>query len=160
MRGFETYNHLLELTGPAAIAQLFYAGMFLVVAAMVLLSLGRMRWLGRTLGILGVLAFMLALFLIHEQQAVEVKDDHVTVTHWRYSPAVRFQVRIALLGLPAADPVLYRSARNIDGVQVAPVAEFNTYDVLKQRYLILTREALAALKERVKTQPARRAVEA
>ena len=26
---------------------------------------------------------------------------------------------------------------------VAPVAEFNTYDILKQRYLVLTREALA-----------------
>ena len=41
-------------------------------------------------------------------------------------------------------------------MQVAPVAEFNTYDVLKQRYLLLTREALAALKERVKEKPARR----
>lgn len=68
--------------------------------------------------------------------------------------------RTILLGLPAADPTLFRSARNIEGVQVAPVAEFNTYDVLKQRYLVLTREALAALIERVKTQPARRAVEA
>jgi large subunit ribosomal protein L4 len=64
--------------------------------------------------------------------------------------------RTILIGLPANDPVLYRSARNIEGVQVAPVAEFNTYDVLKQRYLVLTREALAALKERVKQKPARR----
>ena len=31
------------------------------------------------------------------------------------------------------------------------MAEFNTYDILKQRYLILTREALATLKEQVKT---------
>ena len=30
------------------------------------------------------------------------------------------------------------------------MAEFNTYDILKQRYLLLTREALAVLKERVK----------
>jgi large subunit ribosomal protein L4 len=58
--------------------------------------------------------------------------------------------RTILLGTPAYDPVLYRSARNIEGVAVAPVQEFNTYDVLKQRYLVLTREALAALKERVK----------
>src|SRR5437867_1462024 len=42
------------------------------------------------------------------------------------------------------------------GVAFAPVAEFNTYDVLKQRYLLLTREALAVLKERVKEKPARR----
>lgn len=60
-----------------------------------------------------------------------------------------------LLGLPAQDKPLYLSARNLEGVMVAPVAEFNTYDVLKQRYLVLTPEALAALKERVQ-QPVRR----
>ena len=64
--------------------------------------------------------------------------------------------RTILLGLSAFDPVLYRSARNIEGMQVAPVSEFNTYDVLKQRYLLLTREALHALKERVKEKPTRR----
>jgi large subunit ribosomal protein L4 len=65
--------------------------------------------------------------------------------------------RTILIGLPANDPVLYRSARNLEGVEVAPVAEFNTYDILKQRYLLLTREALAVLKDRVKQAPARRA---
>jgi large subunit ribosomal protein L4 len=64
--------------------------------------------------------------------------------------------RTILLGLPGSDPVLYRSARNIEGVAVAPVAEFNTYDILKQRYLVLTREALAALRERIKEKPSRR----
>ena len=47
---------------------------------------------------------------------------------------------------------MHRSARNIEGVKVAPVAEFNTYDILKQRYLVLTREALAALKEQGQAQ--------
>jgi hypothetical protein len=36
------------------------------------------------------------------------------------------------------------------------VAEFNTYDILCQRYLVLTREALAKLKERAKEKVARR----
>jgi large subunit ribosomal protein L4 len=58
--------------------------------------------------------------------------------------------RSILLGIPGHDPVLYRSARNIAGVAVAPVGEFNTYDILKQRYLVLTREALSALKQRCK----------
>jgi large subunit ribosomal protein L4 len=57
--------------------------------------------------------------------------------------------RTILIGTPALDPVLYRSARNIEGVKVAPVAEFNTYDVLRQRYLLLTREAFQVLKDRV-----------
>jgi large subunit ribosomal protein L4 len=60
--------------------------------------------------------------------------------------------RSVLIGLPAHDPIFHRSARNIDGVKVAPVAEFNTYDILRQRYLVLTREALATLKEQVKAQ--------
>ncbi len=68
--------------------------------------------------------------------------------------------RTILIGLPAHDPVFYRSARNLEGVQVAPVADFNTYDVLKQRYLLLTREALDALKTRVKEPVARRAAPA
>jgi large subunit ribosomal protein L4 len=68
--------------------------------------------------------------------------------------------RSILIGLPAADPVLYRSARNIEGVQVTPIAEFNTYDILKRRYLVLTREALAALKERAQEPVTRRAAAA
>jgi len=64
--------------------------------------------------------------------------------------------RTILIGLASHDPVFHRSARNIEGVEIAPIAEFNTYDILKQRYLLLTREALAALKERVKDKPARR----
>ena len=56
--------------------------------------------------------------------------------------------RTLLLGLPVADAMIYRSARNIPGVKVAPVVEFNTYDILRQKYLVLTRESLAALKER------------
>jgi large subunit ribosomal protein L4 len=64
--------------------------------------------------------------------------------------------RSILLGLPAHNPNLHRSARNIEGVKVAPVAEFNTYDILRQRYLVLTREALDALKRQVKEKPVRR----
>jgi large subunit ribosomal protein L4 len=68
--------------------------------------------------------------------------------------------RTILIGLPAQDPAFHRSARNIEGVEVAPVAEFNTYDILKQRYLLLTREALDVLKERVKQKPSRRPAQA
>ncbi len=59
--------------------------------------------------------------------------------------------RSILLGLPTHDPLVHRCVRNIEGVKVAPVAEFNTYDILRQRYLILTREALAALKTQGKS---------
>jgi large subunit ribosomal protein L4 len=64
--------------------------------------------------------------------------------------------RTVLIGLAGPDPILFRSARNIEGVAIAPVSEFNTYDILKQRYLVLTRESLAALKARAQEKPARR----
>jgi large subunit ribosomal protein L4 len=64
--------------------------------------------------------------------------------------------RTVLIGTPALDTLLHRCARNIDGVQVAPVAEFNTYDVLKQKYLLLTPQAFAILKERAREKPRRR----
>lgn len=64
--------------------------------------------------------------------------------------------RTILIGTADHSPLVYRSARNVPGVEVAPVAEFNTYDVLKQRYLILTREALDTLRERVREEVRRR----
>jgi len=47
-----------------------------------------------------------------------------------------------LLVLPEHDEIIWRCARNIPGVQVAPVRELNAYDVLKQRRLVLLRESL------------------
>ncbi len=89
---------------------------------------------------------------LHEDEAVESVGE--TKAHALSRTLDR---RSILLGIPTHDPVIHRSARNIEGVMVAPVTEFNTYDVLKQRYLVLTREALARLKEQVKQKPARRA---
>ncbi len=89
----------------------------------------------------------------------DLKDDEATPEPTETKAAARKRTldgRTILIGTPALDPTLHRSARNLEGVAVAPVAEFNTYDVLKQKYLLLTREAFAALKERVKEKPARR----
>ncbi len=89
----------------------------------------------------------------------DLPDAEVTPTDGETKRAAlrrTLEGRSILLGTPGLDPMLYRSARNIEGVQVAPVAEFNTYDILKQRYLILTREAFDALKVRVQQKPSRR----
>ncbi len=45
----------------------------------------------------------------------------------------------------AQDRNVYMSARNIDGVEVSPVAELNAYKVLKPRRMLVTRAALDAL---------------
>jgi large subunit ribosomal protein L4 len=88
---------------------------------------------------------------LSETEATEAVGETKTQARQR-----TLERRSVLLGLPAHNPVVHRSARNLDGVKVAPVAEFNTYDILKQRYLVLTREALATLKEQVKPKPSRR----
>jgi large subunit ribosomal protein L4 len=52
-----------------------------------------------------------------------------------------------LIGTDKLDTVVYKSARNIEGVQVLPAGEFNTYVVLRQKRLVLTRAALEALRQ-------------
>lgn len=51
-----------------------------------------------------------------------------------------------LIGTDGLNQLVYRSARNIEGVKVLPAAEFNCYTVLKQKRLVLTRSALEALR--------------
>jgi large subunit ribosomal protein L4 len=55
---------------------------------------------------------------------------------------------IGTAGLSAEDHhKLFLSARNIDGVELFPVREFNAYTVLKQKRLVLTRAALDELRQ-------------
>ncbi len=46
------------------------------------------------------------------------------------------------------DPVVYKSARNIDKVSVAPVAGLNALAVLSPRLMLVTRRALDAIRDR------------
>ena len=63
-----------------------------------------------------------------------------------------------LIGLGAADideeKRVYKSARNIRGVAVASAKDFNAYDVLKPKRLLLTRAALQELVKNAKWNPA------
>ncbi len=49
-----------------------------------------------------------------------------------------------LIGTNGLDQNIYRSARNIEGVKVLPVAEFNCYTVLRHKRLMVTKAALEA----------------
>ena len=63
-----------------------------------------------------------------------------------------------LIGIGAKDVdeqrTIYMSARNIRGVAVSPAADFNAYNVLKPKRLVLTKAALEELCEGVKYGPA------
>jgi large subunit ribosomal protein L4 len=52
-----------------------------------------------------------------------------------------------LIGTDKLDSNVYKSARNIEGVKVLPVAEFNCYAVLKQKRLVLTQAAFDVLRK-------------
>ena len=60
--------------------------------------------------------------------------------------ALQLDGQTCLIGTAGYDPVLYRAARNIAGVMVSPASEFNAYNLLKQKRLLLTQEALEQLK--------------
>lgn len=53
----------------------------------------------------------------------------------------------ALLVSAVSDNVLYKSARNIEGVKASPVNAINVYDILKYDKLVLTKDAVARLEE-------------
>ena len=53
---------------------------------------------------------------------------------------------------PVYDMILYKSARNIRGVEVLPVAQFNAYTVLKQKRLLLTKSASKNYAKRMKDE--------
>jgi large subunit ribosomal protein L4 len=59
-----------------------------------------------------------------------------------------------LIGTAKRDPALVLSARNIPGVLIAPVADFNALDVLIAKTLLLTREALESLMAAAGAAPA------
>jgi large subunit ribosomal protein L4 len=63
--------------------------------------------------------------------------------------ALQLGTTTCLIGLAASDvdekKTIYKSARNIKGVAIAPTAQFNAYDVLRPKKLLLTRAALQEL---------------
>lgn len=52
------------------------------------------------------------------------------------------------LATAALDPVVVKSARNIEGVTISPVAELNALTVLRPQKLLVTRAALDAIRQR------------
>jgi large subunit ribosomal protein L4 len=66
--------------------------------------------------------------------------------------ALRLDGTSTLVATAALDANVYRSARNIDKVTVAPVSDLNALAILKPRKLLVTRAALDAIKERAATR--------
>jgi large subunit ribosomal protein L4 len=72
--------------------------------------------------------------------------------------ALKLDGMTTLVATAALDQNVYRSARNIDQVTVAPVNELNALAVLQPRKMLITRAALDAIKERAKAATSGRGV--
>ena len=57
------------------------------------------------------------------------------------------EVANALLVTAESDNVIYRSARNIEGVKVIPLNNISTYDLIKYDSLVISKDAVAKLEE-------------
>ena len=53
----------------------------------------------------------------------------------------------ALVATAAKDEIVIKSARNIPGVETSMANLLNVYDILKAKYLVLDKEALAVIEE-------------
>jgi large subunit ribosomal protein L4 len=58
-----------------------------------------------------------------------------------------FDSRKALIVVAEKDEVMYKSARNIEGVAILPVNNLNVYDVLKYDKFIITKDAVSKVEE-------------
>jgi large subunit ribosomal protein L4 len=67
--------------------------------------------------------------------------------------ALKLTGNSTLVATAALDQNVYKSARNIDKVTVAPVAELNALMVLSPRKMLVTKAALDAIKSRAKGKP-------
>jgi large subunit ribosomal protein L4 len=106
---------------------------------------------------------MAILSKLQDQETVVVDELKLPEIHTKQVAdilrALNLEGWSCLIGLGAADideeKRVYKSARNIRGVAVAPARDFNAYDVLKPKRLLLTRAALGELVKNAKWNPAK-----
>jgi large subunit ribosomal protein L4 len=101
---------------------------------------------------------MAILSKFQDKEAVIVDDLALPEAKTRHMAEILKALKLGdttcLIGTSGLDNEVYRSARNIRGVQVMPAAELNAYAVLRQKRLLLTRAALDELRQKA---PARTA---
>lgn len=96
----DLYVQAMQWPGPDELAQAVVTGVGLVAVAAVLLTLGYLQIIGRTLGVLGVLCLMFVLLVLHEQTINEPISPEIRVTRARYPEDMRFLLRVSLVSLP------------------------------------------------------------
>ena len=76
-----------------------------------------------------------------------IKMDSIKTKDFRsFLSAVKADGK-SLVVTPAKDEIVIKSARNIPGVETSMANLINVYDILKAKYLVLDKEALAVIEE-------------
>jgi large subunit ribosomal protein L4 len=99
---------------------------------------------------------MAILSKFQDKQAVIIDDLAIPEPKTKHVAGILKALKLSdttcLIGTAGLDATVYRSARNIRGVEVLSTANFNAYSVLRPKRLLLTRAALDELRK--KTSPA------
>jgi len=94
---------------------------------------------------------MAILSKIKDNEALVIDDFNLTAIKTKEVAGMLKALKLSgvtcLIGTDKLDPIVYKSARNIEGVKVLPAGEFNTWIVLRQKRLVLTKSALEALRK-------------
>src|SRR5260370_10863563 len=94
---------------------------------------------------------MALLSKFQDQEAVIIEDLDLPEAKTKQMAAVLKALKLngttCLVGTAGLDNKVYRSARNIPGIEVAPISQLNAYTVLRPKRLLLTRAALEELRK-------------
>ena len=81
------------------------------------------------------------IYVIDELKLDEIKTKSIV------NMLEKMNVANALLVTAESDNVIYRSARNIEGVKVIPLNNISTYDLIKYDSLVIAKDAVEKLQE-------------
>jgi large subunit ribosomal protein L4 len=94
---------------------------------------------------------MAILSKFQDQEAIILDDMPLTEIKTKNVAAILEALKLGtdtcLIGTAGLNQTVYKSARNIRGVQVMPTTELNAYTVLRQKRLLLTKAALEELRK-------------
>jgi large subunit ribosomal protein L4 len=95
---------------------------------------------------------MALLSKFQDQETVVVDDFGLTEAKTKHMAGILKALKVdgtsCLISTAGRDDTVYKSARNIHGVEVLPANQLNAYMVLRQKRLVLTRAALDELRSR------------
>ncbi len=88
-----------------------------------------------------------------DREVVGITDLNVNLIKTKLVASILKKIpikRTVLIGIENHNKNLYLATRNIPNVQLRPIVEWNAYDVLKYKTLLLTKDALVKLYNRFK----------